>query len=179
MTETETRTPAPAEQNAPVPVFDRAWMPFWTLRNAFDDRFDDFYRSGWTGWSVPRARPSDVAPRPPAAVPTLDVIDKENEVKLIADLPGMTEKEIDVQVTDSTLTISGEKREEIEEGDNEGERYLSERRFGSFVRRIPLPEGIDKDEIDASFKNGVLTVHLPKKPEAQNPARKIEVRAGV
>ena len=109
-------------------------------------------------------------------MPTLDVIDKENEVKLVADLPGLTEEDIDVQVTDSTLTISGEKKEEIEEDDKEGERYVSERRFGSFVRRIPLPDGIDLDGIDASFKNGVLTVHLPKTPEAQNPARKIKVR---
>ncbi|SDE50197.1 Hsp20/alpha crystallin family protein [Ruegeria marina] len=111
-----------------------------------------------------------------AAVPTLDVIDKENEVKLMADLPGLTEKDNDVQVTDSRLTISGEKREEIEEGGKEGERYVSERRFGSFMRRIALPEGIDQDKIDASFRNGVLTVHLPKTPEAQHPARKIEVR---
>lgn len=177
MTETEARTPAITNKETAIPVYDRGWTPFWTLRNNIDDLFDDFYRAGWSGYSPGRRRGGAPSVRSPAAVPTLDVIDKENEVKLIADLPGLTEEDIDVQVTDSTLTISGEKKEESEDDDKEGERYVSERRFGSFVRRIPLPDGIDQDRIEASFRNGVLTVHLPKTPEAQNPARKIKVRA--
>ncbi|WP_439155135.1 Hsp20/alpha crystallin family protein [Yoonia sp.] len=177
MTETDTRSPAITDKGAAVPVYDRGWTPFWTLRNNIDDLFDDFLQAG--GWSPLRRSGAAPAIRLPTAVPTLDVIDKENEVKLIADLPGMTEEEIDVQVTDSTLTISGEKKEETEEDDKDGKRYVSERRFGSFSRRIPLPDGIDQDQIAASFKNGVLTVHLPKLPEAQHPARKIKVRAAV
>lgn len=176
---TTAQCPVPDERPGAVPVYDRAWMPFWTLRNDMDDLFDDFLRTARGGWSAPRHRAGGYPPRPPVQVPTLDVIDKENEVKLVADLPGMTETDIDVEVNDSTLTISGEKQEDVEEGDEEGERYLSERRFGSFTRRIPLPDGIDQDNIDATFRNGVLTVHLPKRPEAQNPARKIEVRAGM
>ncbi|WP_372923133.1 Hsp20/alpha crystallin family protein [Roseovarius sp.] len=100
-----------------------------------------------------------------------------NEVKLISDLPGLTGHDIDVQVTDSPLTISGKKKEETEDGDEEDERSAFERHFGSFMRRIFLPEGIDQDKIDASFINGVLMVPLPKKPEAQHRARKIEVKA--
>jgi len=173
MTETRTKTPATAEKGASVPVQERAGTPFWSLRKEIDNLFDDFYH-GWAPFSRRAAGP---AGRLPATAPALDVIDKKTEVKLIADLPGLSEKDINVEVTDSMLTISGEKAEETEEGDKEGERYVSERRFGSFVRRISLPEGIDQEKIDASFKNGVLTVRLPKKPEAQNPARKIEVKA--
>jgi len=183
MTETQAKAPARTGQGSTVPTADdRALTPFWMLRNEVDDLFDDFFRTGWSGWPMQRRRAHGVTPRGPAvapslAVPSLDVIDKENEVKLIADLPGLSENDIDVQVNDSTLTISGEKKEEVEEGDEEGERYVSERRFGSFTRRISLPEGIDQDKIDATFRNGVLTVRLPKTPEAQNPARKIEVKA--
>lgn len=173
MTDTKAKTPATAGAGSVVPVDERGWTPFWTLRNEIDDLFDDFLR---TGWSRGRRRAATPAGRAPAAIPALDVIDKENEVKLVADLPGLSEEDIDVRVTNSTLTVSGEKKEEIEEGDKEGERYVSERRFGSFTRSIALPEGIDQDRIEATFRNGVLIVRLPKKPEAQNPARKIEVR---
>ncbi len=178
MTDTEAQIPATTGKGTSVPVYERGWTPFWSLRNEIDGLFDDFFRTGWSGWSPGLSRATAPALHSPAAVPSLDVIDKENEVKLVADLPGLTEQDIDVQVTDSTLTISGKKLEEIEDGDQEGERYVSERRFGSFARRISLPDGIDQDQIDASFKNGVLTVRLPKKPEAQHPARKIEVKAG-
>lgn len=179
MTETEAKTPARDANRPSVPVYERAWTPFWSLRNEIDDLFDDFFRTGsrWSGFSPARSRAAVPELRSLVANPLLDVIDKENEVKLIADLPGLTEQDIDVEVTDSTLTISGEKKEESEEGDEDGERYVSERRFGSFVRRISLPDGIDYDQIDASFKNGVLTVRLPKKPEAQHPARRIEVKS--
>jgi len=81
-----------------------------------------------------------------------------------------------VQVTDRTLTPSGEKIEETEKGDKKGDYCLCERRFESFRRSVRLPEGIDQDKIDARFRNGVLTVHLPKKPEAQHPSRKIEIK---
>ena len=175
MAERETR-PTP-ERVGTVPVYDRGWAPLWRLRNDIEDVFDDFLSTGWSGWGPRRGQGAGPSTRPPAALPTLDVIDKDAEVKLVADLPGLAEDDIDVEVTDSTLTIAGEKKEELEEGDKEGARYVSERRFGRFMRRIPLPDGIDADNIDASFRNGVLTVRLPKKPEAQNPARKIRVRA--
>jgi len=177
MADTETKTPAKTGKGASVTDREGDAAPFWSLRNEIDNLFEDFYRNAWSGLAPYRRRAAEAVGRSPATLPALDVIDKESEVKLIADLPGLTEKDINVEVTDSMLTISGEKEEETEEGDEEGERYLSERRFGSFLRRISLPEGIDEDKIDASFKNGVLIVRLPKKPEAQHPARKIEVKA--
>jgi HSP20 family protein len=87
----------------------------------------------------------------------------------------MDEKNIEVKVTDGSLTIKGEKREEKEE--KEKGYYLKERHYGSFERNFELPESVDPEEIEASFKKGVLTVTLPKKAEAQKPTKKIEVKA--
>ena len=87
----------------------------------------------------------------------------------------MDEKNIEVKVADGGLTIKGEKKEEKEE--KKKDYYLSERRFGSFERYFRLPEGVDADKIEASFKKGVLTVTLPKKAEAQKPVKKIDVKA--
>ena len=87
----------------------------------------------------------------------------------------MDEKNIEVKVVNGNLTIKGEKQEEKEE--KKKDYYLHERRFGSFERSFEVPEGVDADKIEASFKKGVLSVTLPKKPEAQKPAKKIEVKA--
>jgi HSP20 family protein len=87
----------------------------------------------------------------------------------------MDEKNIEVKVTNGNLTIKGEKQEEKEE--KKKDYYLHERHFGSFERSFDVPEGVDADKIEANFKKGVLTVTLPKKPEAQKPAKKIEVKA--
>ena len=91
---------------------------------------------------------------------------------MTAELPGMDEKNIEVKVADGVLTIKGEKREETEK--KEKDYYLQERRFGSFERRFEVPESVEADKIEASFKKGVLTLTLPKKVEAQKPAKKIE-----
>jgi len=80
-----------------------------------------------------------------------------------------------VKVVNGNLTIKGEKQEEKEE--KKKDYYLQERHFGSFERRFQLPEGVDADKIEASFKKGVLTVTLPKKLEAQKPEKKIDVKA--
>jgi HSP20 family protein len=85
------------------------------------------------------------------------------------------EKNIEVKLTNGSLTIKGEKKEEKEE--KKKDYYLHERHFGAFERCFQVPEGVDTDKIDASFKKGVLTVKLPKKPEARKPTKKIEVKA--
>jgi HSP20 family protein len=88
----------------------------------------------------------------------------------------MDEKGIEVKLANGGLTIRGEKQEEKEEK-KKGTYHLHERRFGSFERRFALPEGVDTDKIEASFKNGILAVRLPKKPEAIKPEKKVEVKA--
>ena len=88
----------------------------------------------------------------------------------------MDESNIDVTVSDGMLTITGEKKEEKEE--EEKGYHRSERRYGSFRRSFQVPEGVDADKIEASFKDGVLTVKLPKTPEAQKQKKKIAITKG-
>ncbi len=164
---------APAKtETASVP--ERSRRPFRDLREEIENLFDEVYSGNAFAPLRHRFRPGAMVSA--ASMPKLDVIDKPDELRLVADLPGMEEKDIDIQVTDSTLTLSGEKKEDVEEGEKDSDYYVCERRFGFFKRSVRLPEGIDHDRIEATFKNGVLTVRLPKTAEAQQPSRKIEVR---
>jgi HSP20 family protein len=110
-----------------------------------------------------------------ACPPAVDIAESEKAYEVTAELPGMEEKNIEVRIANGNLTIKGEKQDEKEE--KKKDYYLSERHFGSFERRFRLSEGVDADKIEASFKKRVLTVTLPKKPEAQKPKKKIEVKA--
>jgi HSP20 family protein len=105
----------------------------------------------------------------------VDVIESEKGYEITADLPGMDENNIEVKVTDGILTMKGERQEEKEE--KKKDYYLQERSVGAFQRSFEIPESVDADKIEASFKKGVLTVKLPKRAEAQKPAKKIEVKA--
>ncbi|MCT8997578.1 Hsp20/alpha crystallin family protein [Chelativorans intermedius] len=109
-----------------------------------------------------------------AANPRTDISETEKEVEVSVELPGMDEKDIEVSLTDDVLTIRGEKKNEREE--KKKGYYLSERSYGSFYRSIPLPAGVDPEKADARFKSGVLTITLPKTPEAQQKVRRIEVK---
>jgi HSP20 family protein len=162
------------KKQAPVA---RAPDPFVALRTEMERLFDRFT----SGFGLPSiGRMLEAAPSWQAAwplsdgVPAVDVTETATAYKITAELPGMTEKDIEVAVTDDTLTIKGEKREEHEEkGEN---RYLSERSYGAFQRSFVLPRGVDREKLEASFANGVLTVTLPKTPEAQKKEKKIEVK---
>lgn len=109
------------------------------------------------------------------ASPAVDVSESDKAYEITAELPGLDEKNVEVSVANGGLTIKGEKKEEKEQ--NQKDYYVSERSYGSFERYFGLPEGVDADKIEASFKNGVLKVMLPKTAEAQKPAKKIEVKA--
>jgi HSP20 family protein len=100
--------------------------------------------------------------------PAMDLIDKKDHLVLRADLPGLSEDDVRIEVQDRVLTISGERKSE-----NEQERdgyYRMERAYGSFSRSVTLPDGVDADRIDASFDKGVLEVRIPK-PEERRPQR--------
>ena len=105
--------------------------------------------------------------------PAVDMVDHKEEFVLRADLPGLDEKDIEVTVEDGTVTIRGERKEETEEK-KEG-YYVSERTYGVFARTLPLPAGVEADKVRATFKKGVLEVHLPKAKEAKG--KKIEIKA--
>ena len=108
------------------------------------------------------------------AAPAVDFTDTEKAYEVTAELPGIDEKDIEVKVANGILSIKGEKQEEKEE--KKKDYYLRERNFGSFERSFQVPDSVDTDKIEASFKKGVLTVTLPKKPEAQAAAKKIDVK---
>ena len=101
-------------------------------------------------------------------VPALDVTEDESSMTLVAELPGMSREDLQVTVEDGTLTLRGEKKEEQVSEDAHFRR--SERRFGSFERRIHLPEHVDSEKIEATYKDGVLKLRMPKletvKPKA-------------
>ncbi|SFT75481.1 Hsp20/alpha crystallin family protein [Halomonas saccharevitans] len=105
-------------------------------------------------------------------MPKVDVIDRDAEVVVRAEAPGFEREELDVSVTDGAVTIKGDHREESKQ--EEGEYFRSEISRGSFTRTVPLPGEVDTDKAEASFKNGVLELTLPKIKRANR--RKVEVK---
>ena len=107
-------------------------------------------------------------------MPAMDLVETEDHFVLRADLPGLTEADVDLSLEDNVLTLSGERKSEHEE---HGEGfYRVERATGSFSRSLTLPEGVDGDAIAARFEHGVLEVRIPK-PEARKP-RKLQIQVG-
>jgi HSP20 family protein len=102
--------------------------------------------------------------------PNIEVSDTDKEVKVTAELPGLEEKDVELELANGILAIKGEKRTEMEDKD----RLFSERYYGRFERRIPVDD-IEEDKVSASFKNGVLTVTLPKSAKAQQNVKRIPV----
>lgn len=105
--------------------------------------------------------------------PTVDIYEKDGNYVVKADVPGIEEKDLNVEIKDNVLTISGRKEEEKET--KEAGYYRSERFTGSFTRSLALPEGVEADKVNADYNKGVLTVTLPKPKEAQ--PKKIDVKA--
>src|SRR3981189_37163 len=106
-----------------------------------------------------------------ASWPSVEISETDKEYRVSADLPGLEEKGVDVLFSDGVLTIRGEKKSEVEDK----ERHFSERFYGSFERQIPLGDVIEEDKVEASFKNGVLTVTLPKTAKAQAKVKRIAI----
>jgi HSP20 family protein len=128
--------------------FGRRMLPWWPER-----------------WSLPPSL--DMTP------PVVDLYEEKDDIVVKAELPGMEKDDIEVSLTDHTLTIKGEKKKEEEV--KEENFYRSERRYGSFVRTLELPAEVYTDKVKASFKNGVLEVRLPKTEEAKRKEIKVNV----
>jgi HSP20 family protein len=136
--------------------------PFLALHRQMDRLFDDFFRD----FDAPLLR---TAWSSGVGWPSIEVSDGDKEVRVVAELPGLDEKDIDVTLRDGVLTIKGEKK-----GENNGARY-SERWQGQFARSIELGADVDPDRVRASFDKGVLTIALDKRPEAQSSVRRIAI----
>lgn len=172
------KVPVKAEQESEGKGQPQMWRPFETLRHEVDRLFDDFGNEFWRSplrRSMFETEPAFRRAFEVGLAPAVDIVEKEDAYEVTADLPGFDEKNIDVKLQNGSLCIKGERKSEKEE--TKKDYHLTEREFGSFERRFTLPEGVDPDKIEASLKKGVLTVTLPKKPEAQKPAKTIEVKA--
>lgn len=164
----------PEAERQPVPGGTR---PLEGLRRGVDRAFEDFLRGYWRlpfSRSVVDVEPFWRGEFKFGAEPAVDIVEKDDGYKVTAELPGMEESNIEVKFSDGTLTISGEKSEEKEE--KKKDYFLSERHYGSFKRSFRVPDGVDADKIEASFKNGVLAVALPKSAEARRKEKKIAVK---
>jgi HSP20 family protein len=109
-----------------------------------------------------------------AFVPKVDVYETSEKIKVIAELPGLDENDIDVSLTNDVIIIVGEKKDR-EDGNNIC--YKAERQFGWFTRAIPIPVEVDTDKVEAKIKNGVLSITLPKVPESASKRKKIQIIA--
>lgn len=112
---------------------------------------------------------------PATFAPTIDVADKRKHLEVTLELPGMEADDVDVEVRGDTLVVRGEKRsEEVSEEDG---FYRTERSFGAFHRVIPLPAEVESDRTEATFKNGVLAVRLPKSTHHEEKKSRIEIKS--
>lgn len=152
----------------PATFSDRDQDPFLSLHREVNRLFDDVFR----GFDLPSSfgnfgRSFGMG----GSWPRLDVNDKDNEVIVTAEVPGLAEKDIEVLLEDGVLTLRGEKKAQNEDKG----RHFSEHFYGRFERRLDLGAEIDQDKVHAAFSNGMLTITLPKTERAQSKARKIPV----
>jgi HSP20 family protein len=155
------RNLVPSDQGTTLtPFVERG--PFSQLRREMDRLFGDVFRSAaspeWSGAT---------------AWPTVELNETDKEIRVTAELPGMSEKDIDLSVDNGMLTISGERKGE----EHDRERGWSERYYGRFERRIALPDGADQEHCEANFRDGELVVKIPKTEEMRR-GRKIAINTG-
>jgi len=139
-----------------------------SLHREINRVFDDFADGEHWPFSSQMAGNGKLSPR-------VNVSETEKKVEVTAELPGVEEKDIDVNLTDDMLTIKAEKKSKTEK--TEKDYYLAERSHGTFARTMRLPCAVSKKKVDARFKNGVLTVALPKSPKAKANKKKIKVKS--
>lgn len=141
------------------------------LQSEMNRMLEDFFGSS-SGGGLSSQFFGDFSPS--RFVPRMDIAESGDKMKVTAELPGMSADDVEVNVHGDRLQIRGEKRQE--ETEEEEGYYRTERSFGSFERTIPLPEDVDADEAEANFKNGVLTVEIPK-VEGKTRSRSVQIKS--
>lgn len=142
--------------------YDSDVSPFFALRREMDRLFDDAFR----GFGL-----SAFGNNAAFGWPHVEVLDRDKEVRVTAELPGLEEKDVEIRVEDNILTLRGEKRTEFDDN----ERHYSERYYGRFERQVPLSAEVDDERANATFRNGVLTITLPKTEQARRQAKRIPI----
>jgi len=148
-----------------VPWRNRARGGLVDLQDRINRMFDDLFRG--------------FAPMPWAEerlewAPALNISESDEAVQVTAELPGVDPKEVDISLTEDVLTIQGEKKAEHEERERDYHRI--ERSYGSFTRTVRLPAAVDAEKVEATFKDGVLTINMPKREEAKTRKVRVEVK---
>ncbi|MBC7363251.1 MAG: Hsp20/alpha crystallin family protein [Candidatus Aminicenantes bacterium] len=141
------------------------WDPFkdiMILRDRMNRLFEDLVTS-------PRFEDSELIQS--TWSPAVDIYETENELVLTAELPGIDEKDVEIKIEDNTLSIKGERK--FEKETKEENYHRIERAYGSFFRSFSLPNYVDQEKISAEFENGLLKIHMPKKPEVK--PRKVKI----
>ncbi len=159
-------------KSAKNPPAMRMQDPFAGLQTAMNSLFGDFWRD-WPGQELEATLESRLG----KFTPSIDVVEKEDRYLVKAELPGIEEKDVHLSYDNNVLTLRGEKSFEKEEADPKKDRYYRERAFGSFQRSIPLNAEVDLEKVSARFKNGILSVDLPKSAPAQAKSRRINIRS--
>ena len=146
--------------------------PLGSFRKEMDDLIDNFFDRPFGEW--PRFESSLDLPKG-AVSPAIDVSENDDAITLTAELPGMAEDDIELDIKDGMLTLKGEKK--LERDEKKDDTHIMERQYGSFRRSMSVPERVDLEKIKADFDKGVLTVAMPKKAEAKAAERKIAIGA--
>jgi HSP20 family protein len=140
---------------------------------SFQREMDRLFEDLWRGFDAPLfgrggRLPTTISPR-------IELKETDDEVVVCSELPGLQEKDVELTLTDNVLTIRGEKKED--KSAKEGAYSYTERSYGAFERRVPIDAEVLADKVTAKFADGVLTVTLPKNPEAKSQARRIPISA--
>jgi HSP20 family protein len=147
--------------------------PFLALHREMNRLFDEAFRG--FGLSEGGTSPEALASGG-VAVPRIDVSETDQDLTVFVELPGVDQNDVEITLTDDVLTIRGEKKARTE---NQQQNYhVMERSYGSFARAIRLPFAVNPDQVQATFKDGVLSVALPKPAEAQQKERRIQISSG-
>jgi HSP20 family protein len=150
--------------SAPVGYRNDDANPLLGFRREVDRMFEDLFRGTW---------PSLEWGRSAMEWPRLEVSETDRHVRITAEVPGMSEKDVELLLEDGVLTLRGEKKSEAQDKD----RGYSERFYGRFERRIPMPSSVDQEGAKADFRDGVLSITLPKSPEAER-GKRIPINGG-
>lgn len=166
------RSLLPFSRNMPMSRSGEDTDPFLTLRREMNRVFDDAFG----GFGLPSLFGPVLGPvlRQMPAAPKVDISETENELRITAEMPGIDENNVEVLLDDDRLIIRGEKKEEREDKDRN--YHVRERVEGIFSRTLPLPFSPDPSQVTADFKNGVLTITLPKPKEVREKQHRIEVQ---
>jgi len=147
----------------------RSFLGLERSENNFERMMDDFFNRRMRSWWPERWSGEGTEFRAPA----VDLFEDKDDIVVKAELPGIEKNDIDVNLTDHTLTIRAEKKKQNEI--KEEHYYRSERSYGSFTRTLELPAGVQRDKVTANYNNGVLEIRLPKTAEAKTRETRVKI----